>query len=295
MLMPTSTEANRSLARTCSLENSRAPGVILATHERLRRENFPLVSIIAGRRVIDSRVFVSTWLTSQQKNWILVPAPSFEAARSVYWHWSQQASRKDGQPGCGNQSWLLFIGQFLDSLQAAAAIVAQYPALPVAIATSADALIKTLLDEGTPPQFASAALQGLVAVEPIEDRILTTVITARQLAPLLRSPYEGLIYYMLEARPATRGRFAPNRRVRKPNGKGSYEVDLVSDDAKLVIEIDGAQHRAAVQIKRDETKQRDLEELGYRVRRFSALQVSKDPVGVWHLIAEQLQVVAVEA
>ena len=147
----------------------------------------------------------------------------------------------------------------------------------------ADALIATLLDEATPPQLASAALQGLVSIEPIEDRILATVITARQLAPLLRSPYEGLIYYMLEARQATRGRFAPNCRLSKPSGKGSYEVDLLSDDAKLVIEIDGAQHKAPIQIKRDEAKQRDLEALGYRVRRFSALQVSTDPVGVWHL------------
>ena len=184
---------------------------------------------------------------------------------------------------------------FLIRLELAQRSLHQYPNLPVAIATSADALIATLLDEATPPQLASAALQGLVAIEPNEDRILTTVITARQLAPLLRSPYEGLIYYMLETRQATRGRFAPNRRLSKPSGNGSYEVDLLSDDAKLVIEIDGAQHKAPIQIKRDEAKQRDLEALGYRVRRFSALQVSTDPVGVWHLIAEQLQIVPVHA
>ena len=110
-----------------------------------------------------------------------------------------------------------------------------------------------------------------------------------QLAPLLRSPYEGLIYYMLEVRQATRGRFVPNRRVTKPGGKGSHEVDLVANDVKLVIEIDGAQHRAPVQVARDEAKQRDLEALGYRVRRFSVLEVSRDPVGVWHLITEQLR------
>ena len=256
-----------------------------------------MVSLVAGRRVSDSRVFVSTWLKSQQRGWILPPEPSPDAAREVYSHWYPQAMVNDEARNehSSNGPWLLFVDQLLDSLRAGAAIVAQYPTLPVAIATSADALIATLLDEATPPQLASTALQGLVAIEPNEDRILTTVITARQLAPLLRSPYEGLIYYMLETRQATRGRFAPNRRLSKPSGNGSYEVDLLSDDAKLVIEIDGAQHKAPIQIKRDEAKQRDLEALGYRVRRFSALQVSTDPVGVWHLIAEQLQIVPVHA
>jgi very-short-patch-repair endonuclease len=160
---------------------------------------------------------------------------------------------------------------------------------PLGIAASAEALIETLLSAETPPQLASSALQGLVSVEPIEDRILSTIIMARQLSPLLRSPYEGLIYYMLETREATRGRFHTNKRLGKPVGNGSYELDLVADDVKLVIEIDGAQHKAPLQVKRDEAKQRDLEALGYRVRRFSTVQVSTDPVGVWTLIAEQLQ------
>jgi very-short-patch-repair endonuclease len=188
-------------------------------------------------------------------------------------------------------AWLLFVGHLLDSLRAAAAIIAKQPTLPIGIATSAQALIETLLNEETPPQLASAALQGLVSVEPIEDQILATV--ARQLSPLLRSPYEGLIYYMLETREATRGRFHPNQRVSKPKGNGTYEVDLVADEAKLIIEIDGAQHRAPVQVKRDEAKQRDIEALGYRVRRFSTLQVSTDPVGVLNLIVEQLRIISV--
>jgi ATP-dependent DNA helicase RecG len=71
--------------------------------------------------------------------------------------------------------------------------------------------------------------------------------------------------------------------------RGSHEVDLIAIDAKLIIEIDGMQHRTAMQIKRDTRKQRELEQLGYRVRRFSAEQVSQDPVGVWRLISEQLQ------
>jgi hypothetical protein len=230
-----------------SLEASRAPDVILSTHERLRREKFPLVSLVAGRRVSDSRVFVSSWLKTHQRTWIVAPEPSPEIALGVYCHWSPQASVKDSSQRGAYQPWLLFIGQLFDSLVAAAAIVAKYPTLPVGIAASAEALIETLLSEETPPQLASAALQGLVSVEPIEDRILSTIITARQLSPLLRSPYEGLIYYMLETREATRGRFHTNKRLSKPEGNGSYELDLVADDVKLVIEIDGAQHKAPLQ------------------------------------------------
>jgi very-short-patch-repair endonuclease len=271
-------------------QDTHAPDVILATHERLRREKFHLVSIIAGRRVSDSRAFVSNWLASRQRAWIVAPEPSSRAA-DAHRYWSSQASSV-GCPGLGKaiEPWLLFVGQLPESLEAGVAISVECPTLPVAIATSADALLEILLDQETPPQLASAALQGLVSIDRIEDKILNTVVNARQLAPFLRSPYEGLIYYMLEARQATRGRFLPNRRVTKPGGKGSYEVDLVADDVKLIIEIDGAQHRAAVQIERDEAKQRDLETLGYRVRRFSTLDVSKDPVGVWHLITEQLQI-----
>jgi very-short-patch-repair endonuclease len=270
------------------LDNSRTPDVILSTHERLRRQNFPLISVIAGRRVSDSRVFVSSWLKTHQRTWIVAPEPLAEVALGMYGHWYPQVSLEDSQrDAC--QPWLLFIGQLFDSLRAATDIVAKYPTLPVGIAASAEALIETLLSAETPPQLASSALQGLVSVEPIEDRILSTIITARQLSPLLRSPYEGLIYYMLETREATRGRFHTNKRLSKPEGNGSYELDLVADDVKLVIEIDGAQHKAPLQVKRDEAKQRDLEALGYRVRRFSTVQVSTDPVGVWTLIAEQLQ------
>jgi hypothetical protein len=68
-----SSTASRSTPLPSKLndDDSRTPGVILAIHEILRRENFPVVSLVAGRRVSDSRVFVSTWLKSQQRDWIL--------------------------------------------------------------------------------------------------------------------------------------------------------------------------------------------------------------------------------
>ncbi len=60
-------------------------------------------------------------------------------------------------------------------------------------------------------------------------------------------------------------------------------------DAKLVIEIDGPEHDQQQRKSMDAKKQADLEAQGYRVRRFSNKQVIEDPVGVWRLIAEQLE------
>ena len=72
-------------------------------------------------------------------------------------------------------------------------------------------------------------------------------------------------------------------------GRGSHEIDLIAEDVRLVIEIDGDQHRTLMQTRRDVEKQRELEQLGYRVRRFSVAQVAENPIGVWRLICEQLQ------
>ncbi len=93
---------------------------------------------------------------------------------------------------------------------------------------------------------------------------------------------------MLETRPDTRSKFVANRRVGSRSGK-TYEVDILCEEAKLIIEIDGPEHNQSRRRQMDEGKMRDLEDSGYRVRRFSNHQVIDDPVGVWWLIAEQLK------
>jgi very-short-patch-repair endonuclease len=222
---------------------------------------------------------------------ILAPETSFESGLGAYCYRVDQKLLEQcavGKIDPNSLPLLVFVGNILESLIAATAVAKKQGSIPVAIATTTAAVLEALLRHETPLPLVSFALQGLVPIEPVEDKILTTVVNARELSPLLRSPYEGLVYYMLETRDITRGRFKPNSRIAKPNGSGSYEVDFLADAAKLIIEIDGAQHRLQGQIDRDETKQRDLERLGYRFRRFSAEQVSEDPVGVWRLISEHL-------
>jgi hypothetical protein len=55
---------------------------------------------------------------------------------------------------------------------------------------------------------------------------------------------------MLEARKETRGRFRTNQRVAKVMGRGSHEIGLIAEDVRLVIKIDGEQHRTLTQTRR---------------------------------------------
>jgi very-short-patch-repair endonuclease len=276
-------------------EPARTPDAILATHARLRCEGFPMVSILCGRRIIDGRVYLSNWLASRPGGMVLAPEPEFDSAWRAYQYrvgrtGPEQSSATNMNPE--KLPTLLFVGNFLESLSTAIDIANRQSIIPLAIAITTDVVLEALLQRNTPLPLVKFALQGLVPIEAVEDRILTTVVSARELSPLLRSPYEGLVYYMLETRDVTRGRFKTNARVAKPSGSGSYEVDFLAADAKLIIEIDGAQHRVGDQIDRDETKQQDLERLGYRIRRFSVQEVSADPVGVWRLIVDRLQCIS---
>lgn len=256
-----------------------------------------MVSVICGRRVSDSRVFLNGWLGERNHHLIVAPDQSFEAGWNAYrFHVGEDYidNRSNAQDPTLGLPTLLYVGELSATLPAAVAVANAAPRIPVSIATTIDGVLDKLLAPETPSPLVSAALQGLVAIESVEDRILTTVVNARELAPLLRSPYEGLVYYMLESRGETRGKFMTNQRVAKPEGSGSYEVDLLCAEASLVVEIDGDQHDTPQQKARDETKNRDLEALGYRVRRFSTGEVAKEPVGVWQLIKEQLGLMAAE-
>src|SRR5690242_15841472 len=70
---------------------------------------------------------------------------------------------------------------------------------------------------------------------------------------------------------------------------GPYFVDFVSHAAKLIVEIDGGQHFENEQEKRDGRRTRFLEGKGYRVLRFSNLDVMSNRNGVLERIAEAVQ------
>lgn len=93
-----------------------------------------------------------------------------------------------------------------------------------------------------------------------------------------RSATEAFLYRRLETLSATAGRFHLNATLPIPfDGFGSLEVDLLCADARLAIELDGAQHLAdPVAYRRDRRKDQLLQENGYFVLRFLAEDVGKD-------------------
>jgi len=61
---------------------------------------------------------------------------------------------------------------------------------------------------------------------------------------------------------------------------GHYIVDFFAPKAKLVVEIDGSQHRRPVNAREDEVRDSYLDSLGIRVLRFNSREVLTDNEGV---------------
>jgi len=61
---------------------------------------------------------------------------------------------------------------------------------------------------------------------------------------------------------------------------GDYIVDFYCPAAKLIVEIDGGQHYSKENILKDEARGKFLNDLGFRVLRFSNSEVFKNIEGV---------------
>ena len=92
-----------------------------------------------------------------------------------------------------------------------------------------------------------------------------------------RSASEAFLYRRLETLPETAGRFRLNAELPIAfDGRGRMEVDLLCAEARVGIELDGAQHLAdAEAYRRDRRKDAMLQENGYFVLRFLAEDVGK--------------------
>jgi very-short-patch-repair endonuclease len=75
-------------------------------------------------------------------------------------------------------------------------------------------------------------------------------------------------------------------KFRRQQPIGKYVVDFVTFDKKLVIELDGGQHK----IQKDEDKKRDkwFEEQGFRVLRFWNNDLFENLEGILELVREKL-------
>lgn len=92
------------------------------------------------------------------------------------------------------------------------------------------------------------------------------------------SATEAFLFRRLETLTQTKGRFRLNERLPMAfDASGALEVDLLCADARLVIELDGAQHLADRDAyRRDRRKDQLLQENGYFVLRFLAEDVGRE-------------------
>jgi hypothetical protein len=93
-----------------------------------------------------------------------------------------------------------------------------------------------------------------------------------------RSASEAFLLRRLETLPETRGRFRLNAPLPIPfDGWGRMEVDLLCEDARIAVELDGAQHLGdEAAYRRNRRKDQLLQENGYFVLRFLAEDLARD-------------------
>jgi very-short-patch-repair endonuclease len=127
--------------------------------------------------------------------------------------------------------------------------------------------VRRLVRDGVDTPLASLFVHAARTVHPDGDG-----------ADRARSATEAFLYRRLETLPETKGRFRVN--VDLPiafDGFGTLEVDLLDADARVAVELDGAQHLAdPVAYRRDRRKDQLLQENGYLVLRFLAEDVGRE-------------------
>ncbi len=127
--------------------------------------------------------------------------------------------------------------------------------------------VRRLVRDGVDTPLASLFVHVARTVPPDADG-----------ADRARSATEAFLFRRLETLPETKGRFRVN--VALPiafDGFGTLEVDLLCGDARVAVELDGAQHLAdPIAYRRDRRKDQLLQENGYLVLRFLAEDVGKE-------------------
>jgi len=113
--------------------------------------------------------------------------------------------------------------------------------------------------------------------DPLEH-LFVCASTPEQDTDRARSASEAFLFKRLETLDATRSRFQLNVEVPIPfNQRGRMEVDFLCEGARLVIELDGAQHlQDEAAWRRDRNKDALLQTHGYFVLRFLTTELAKD-------------------
>ena len=127
--------------------------------------------------------------------------------------------------------------------------------------------VRRLVRDGVDTPLASLFVHAARAFPPDADGVGRA-----------RSATEAFVFRRLETLPETKGRFRLNVALPIPfDGQSRLEVDLLCADARVAIELDGAQHLAdPVAYRRDRRKDQLLQENDYVILRFLAEDVGKE-------------------
>jgi len=140
--------------------------------------------------------------------------------------------------------------------------------LPVDAAWKRDyaASVRRLVRDGVDVPLAGLFVEAARAPKPDSEGVARA-----------RSASEAFLFRRLETLSPTRGRFQLNAHLPIPfDGWGRMEVDFLCAEARLVVEIDGAQHLGDPEAyRKDRRKDALLQEHGYLVLRFLAEDLGK--------------------
>ena len=127
--------------------------------------------------------------------------------------------------------------------------------------------VRRLVRDGVDTSLASQFVHVARTVPPDADG-----------ADRARSATEAFLFRRLETLTGTKGRFSVNTSLPiRFDGGGRLEVDLLCADARIAVELDGAQHLAdPIAYRRDRRKDQLLQENGYFVLRFLAEDVGRE-------------------
>ncbi len=138
------------------------------------------------------------------------------------------------------------------------------------------ASVRRLVLDGVDSPLANLFVYA--ACRPDENTVAGPKIVSRKDEKTgARSATEAFLYRRLETMETTKDRFRLNVALPIPfDGYGTMEVDVLCEDARLVIEIDGPHHFSGQEAyRRDRRKDALLQENGYFVLRFLAEDVGK--------------------
>jgi very-short-patch-repair endonuclease len=274
---------------------------LFMVHQQIRAQGTSMLSIcVANESISCAKSFLFNHAQSHHGQIIVVPLAHAETI------FQQQSYNAIYQQFCDEQlteaPFLLLPFPLLETLILSEELfnlhrlklngdAVKNPLSLVTLHTSAE-VIELLFSQKLTNEQIKQVLLGLIPLGEAPQKIFDSIAnnTQNDLRPLLRSAYEGLLYYLLEARPETCGRFETNQRIPNTDNAGatSFEVDLISRQDKVIIEIDGEQHNNEAQAKRDGNKARSLEKQGYRFLRFKTETVACEPDYVWTEIVKYL-------